>query len=93
MKLLPDSPDLMDPQLPAHLISTYYPTLTKEPGDDLLGQTIRYRDSKNEIKECTVDDYGTSRLKGDWFYVTYNDDVGTEVTASEMKSMLASRVG
>lgn len=34
-----------------------------------------------------------SRLKDDWFYVTNNDDdEGTEVTTSEIRSMLANRI-
>ncbi|KZP04797.1 hypothetical protein FIBSPDRAFT_1054450 [Athelia psychrophila] len=83
-----------NPRLPAHLSAAFYPSLREEdPIEKLLGQTIRYRHHKdNAIRECRVMDYGTSRLKGEWYCIAHNDDDVDEITASEMKDILASRV-
>ena len=41
--------------------------------------------------ECTVEDFGTGRVKGDWFLLGYPTGE-EEVTATEMKEILANRI-
>lgn len=85
--------EALEPRLPAHLSAAFYPSDVHDPLEELLGQTIRYRQSKDSIlKECRVIDYGTSRLKGEWYCIEHGDDDEYEITANEMKAILASRV-
>lgn len=78
--------------LPQNLVVSWSPVSTDTPQEDLLGKTIRHRDGNGEIASCTIHDFGTSRLKGDWYLVSYDDGGETEITANEMKDILDSRV-
>jgi hypothetical protein len=82
------------PPLPLPLVPIHFPKADVDKrGLELLGSTIRYHDGKNgKIMECTIDDFGTSHLKGDWFLVTYDDDTAFEITASDMNDILKNRV-
>ena len=71
----------------------YLPPEAHDPVEELLGQTIRYRHRKDSaITECTVMDYGTSRVKGEWYCIAHGEGEGYEITAREMNAILASRV-
>ena len=61
---------------------------------DLIGQTIRYPDSvTGYVRECTVDDIGTNKMKGNWYMITDKDsDEEYMITAKEMKNILATRM-
>jgi hypothetical protein len=88
----PSLPIPMDPQALAHLNPTLFP---RHKADELvLGQKIRYRDKRTgQIMECTVEDSGTSRLRGNWFLVLYGpEEREVEVTATQMEEMLVNRV-
>jgi hypothetical protein len=80
----------MKPPLPPHLVPVHFPEAKVDKhGSELIGSTIRYHNGKNgKIEECTICDFGTSYLKGDWFLVTYDDDAVVEITASDMDDML-----
>jgi hypothetical protein len=86
LRTLPHDPESIDPRLPSHL----------EPdlGPNLMDQTILFRDQvSGKTTECTVQDYGTSRLRGDWFGVVFGDeDSEVQITEDEMKEILSSRV-
>ncbi|KAM6495575.1 hypothetical protein JOM56_008281 [Amanita muscaria] len=94
----PVSPDATDPELPSHLLSAIYPALagsttTRELGPHLIDQTVRYRDQgTGKIMELTIQDCGTSHLKGEWFEVMYDDLTVLQITARELKTILANRV-
>lgn len=96
--ILPDSPDAMDPALPSHLLSAVYPpsadsATKRELGPHLINETVRYRDQETgKIMESTVQDYGTSHVKGEWFEVMNDDLTVLQITAGELKEMLANRV-
>lgn len=91
------NPELIDrrARVPSYLQSL--PTST-EPGVDikcLVGTTIRHLDGKTgEVVECTVYDYGTSYLRGDWVEVAYEleDDRGMHIPMEEMNDILSSRI-
>jgi len=84
----------MKAQLPSYLVPVYFPKANGDKrGLELIGSTIRYHDGKiSKIMECTIADFGTSHLKGDWFLVTYDDDTAVEITASDMDDILKNRV-
>ena len=83
----------MDPRLPSHLERMLYLDATAhDDGTNLIGQTIRFRDqTTGETMECTVQDCGTSKLRGDWFEVVFGDKE-MRITTEEMKEMLSSRI-
>jgi hypothetical protein len=96
------NPEMTDPfkainQIPTHLQSTFYPTSTGDAvdiehgiGPNLIGTTIGLIDEKTgEVTKCTVQDFGTSHLQGDWVDVVYDD--GRESRMLQ-KEMLANRV-
>ena len=95
--MLPDDPESMHPRLPSHLERTLYPETTAhdtslDERPNLIGQKIRFRDqTTGEMMECTVQGYGTSKLRGDWFEVVFGDEE-VRITAEEMKEILASRI-
>jgi hypothetical protein len=83
----------MNPRLPPHLERVFYKETTthEDLGLSLMGQTIRFRDqTTGETKECTIQDFGTSKLRGDWFEVVFGDEE-VRVTTEEMKEILSSR--
>jgi hypothetical protein len=96
--LLPESPNsTMDMPLPPHLQSAFFPTTSTVPaaviGPDLIGTTFSFLDGESgKIMKCTILDYGTSELRGDWVEVDYNDTMEMRISAEEMKDMLANRV-
>ena len=95
--MLPDDPESMHPRLPSHLERMLYPETTAhdtshDEGPNLIGQTIRFRDqTTGGTMECTVQDCGTSKLRGDWFEVVFGDEE-VRITSEEMKEMLSSRI-
>jgi hypothetical protein len=82
--------------LPPHLQSAFFPTSTVHAvviGPHLIGTTFSFLDGKSgEIMKCTVQDYGTSQLRGDWVEVISNDTTELRISPEEMKDMLANRV-
>ena len=99
--MLPKSPNSMDPELlPSHLASAFFPNhsagavdLVGEFGPHLLGTTIKCRDQETlEVIECTIQDYGTSQLRGNWYEVVYGEAEERRITAQEMKEMLDNLV-
>lgn len=85
-----------------HLLPILYPSLSDnatvrkdcEPGPHLIGQKVRCHDREmGDIIEFTIQDCGTSHLKGEWFEIMYEHDEGaSQITAREMKVMLDDRV-
>ncbi|PCH33224.1 hypothetical protein WOLCODRAFT_135004 [Wolfiporia cocos MD-104 SS10] len=66
----------------------------REVGPHLLGEKIRYRDAKtDQVKECTVFDYGKSRVRGLYFDIRDADEVEVRITPEEMKHILENRMG
>jgi hypothetical protein len=93
--MLPDSANSMDPKLPPHLQSAFFPELdsTKDEIGDLIGTTIHFLDGKSRmVMACTIQDCGTSRLRGDWVEVVYNETTEMRISPEEMKEILANRV-
>jgi len=81
----------MDPPPPPHTVPVLFPKA--ESKQELLGTEIRYRDPKGgKTITFTVGDCVTSRLRGDWFVVMYDNGEEAEVSASEMKEILNNRV-
>jgi hypothetical protein len=82
-------------QLPTHIQSVLFPT-SQEYGVDigqLIGTTIRFADGETgEIAECSIQDCGTSQLRGDWVEVMYNDGRELQIPLKEMNEILANRV-
>jgi hypothetical protein len=93
---LPENPDAMDPPLPEHIKAAFFPKTAAEQGRMELGaklidKRIRYREDRSgEILECTVRDYGTSHLRGNFFTVVYGDETEDEVTERMMTKILGS---
>ena len=93
---VPVLPATPDPRLPSHITSVFYPTDVNERDDGnfwpKLGQKIRFRKPESgQIVQCTVQDYGTSKLKGNWFEVLYDDeDEEVNVTEREMRGVLTA---
>ncbi|KAF8652903.1 hypothetical protein AX14_008325 [Amanita brunnescens Koide BX004] len=93
---LPPAPGYSD--VPPHLQDAIYPQHQKVDSSgrytNLIGQTIRYRDSRHkEIRECEVNDCGTSHMRGDWYLITHTDsEEEMMITAGEMNDILESRV-
>ena len=73
-------------------VTTLNPNSTHAIAEDLLNKTIRHHDSNGKIMTCTVYDVGTSRLKGDWYFVGYDNEAEMEITAGEMKDILDNRI-
>ncbi|KAM6495574.1 hypothetical protein JOM56_008280, partial [Amanita muscaria] len=94
--VLPDSPDANDPELLSDILSAVSlsgSTTTREPGPHLIDKTVRYRDQETgKIMELTIQDCGTSHLKGEWFEVEYDDLTVLQITAGELEEILANRV-
>src|SRR6266852_5234155 len=88
----PNSMDARTP-LPSYPRSAFSPT-SMEDGvgfQHLVGTTIRFPDDRTgEITDCTIQDCGTSHLRGDWIEVVYDD--GRELRISP-EEMLARKVG
>jgi len=60
-----------------------------------LGDVILHtHPGTSEQFECTVMDFGVSRVKGNWFLVSYADNpcVEVELSDSEMGKILAHRI-
>lgn len=58
-----------------------------------IGTTISYVDMESgKINKCTIQDYGTSQLKGDWVEVVYNDMTESRISQKEMEGILANRI-
>jgi hypothetical protein len=93
-----EKPDLtMKSQPPSYLEPVYFPKANvDEHGSVLIGSKIRYHSGENgKIMECTIWDSGTSYPKGDWFLVTYDNDIhdtAVEIMASDMDDILKNRV-
>jgi hypothetical protein len=82
----------MNPSPPPHLVPVLFPgALSESDQEPLLGEQIRYRDAKNEVKECSVEDCVISRLRGKYYIITYGEEV-EEVSEREMREMLKNRV-
>jgi hypothetical protein len=94
--LLPESPNSMDMPLPPHLQSASFPTSTVPAvviGPDLIGTTFSFLDGESgKIMKCTILDYGTSELRGDWVEVDYDDRMDLRISPGEFEDMLANRV-
>ena len=86
------------PDFPLHLQDALFPDQARPmmADADLIGQTIRYRDIVTgyvRLGECTVDDMGTSKMRGKWYMITEKDgDEDYMITAKEMKDILATRM-
>ncbi|KAL6302210.1 hypothetical protein BKA93DRAFT_751446 [Sparassis latifolia] len=57
-----------------------------------IGETIRYKDENNNIVECTIEDAGTSVVKGDFFKLSYPGGGQEEVSSEEMARILRDTV-
>ncbi|KAL6302212.1 hypothetical protein BKA93DRAFT_859382 [Sparassis latifolia] len=57
-----------------------------------IGETIRYKDENNSIVECTIEDAGTSVVKGDFFKLSYLSGGQKEVSSEEMALILRNAV-
>ncbi|KAM6495573.1 hypothetical protein JOM56_008279 [Amanita muscaria] len=104
--ILPDSPDADDPELLSDLLSACCvsgdtaetslassTTTPRELGPHLIDKTVRYHDQETgKIMELTIQDCGTSHLKGEWFEVEYDDLTVLQITAGELKEILANCV-
>jgi len=90
--LLPEPPNST---LPPHLQSAFFPTSTVPAvviGPYHIGTTFSFLDkTSGEIMECTIQDYGTSELRGDWVEVVYNNRE-LRISPGEVNDMLANRV-
>ncbi|KIL68299.1 hypothetical protein M378DRAFT_158836 [Amanita muscaria Koide BX008] len=104
--VLPDSPDANDPDLLSDLLSACCvsgdtaetslagsTTTPRELGPHLIDKTVRYRDQETgKIMELTIQDCGTSHLKGKWFEVEYDDLTVLQITSGKLEEILANRV-
>jgi hypothetical protein len=82
-------------QLPPHLMCAIIPTSKEHVGNTEcdIGTTIRYLDiDRGKIMECTIQDYGTSELRGDWVEVVYDDEREMRISQGEMDEILANRI-
>ena len=62
-------------------------------GPHLIGTTINFvGEDTDEIMECTVKDYGTSHLQGDWVDVVYGDVRESRISREEMYDILVNRL-
>jgi hypothetical protein len=61
---------------------------------NLIGQTIRYYDSRlMKIQECSIIDCGSSHMLGDWYTIVYsNNEEDVMIKAVEMGDILKARV-
>jgi hypothetical protein len=84
----------LPPNLPEHLRQALEPvSQNKEPAEGLLDQVIQYRSDTGEVKECTVIDYTTSMLGGEWFRITEDPNGNVmEISDSEMNDILTRRI-
>ncbi|GBE78314.1 hypothetical protein SCP_0111990 [Sparassis crispa] len=57
-----------------------------------IGETIRYKDENSSIVECTIEDAGTSIVKGDFFKLSYLGSGQKEVSSEEMALILRNAV-
>jgi hypothetical protein len=90
-----------NPKYPPHVVAALCPGRAgSQPeredhklGPHLLDQTFRYLDQETDlVMEFTIQDCGTSHLRGEWFEVEYDDLTVLQITAGELKEMLANRV-
>jgi hypothetical protein len=93
--------DAIDSTLPSRLVDAMYPRHTTsgrakggELGPHLVGQTIRFRDQKTDfVVECTIQDCGTSHLRGEWFEVIYGAATGSQqISKLELRDIMANYV-
>jgi len=87
--------------LPPHVQDVLCPDRVMADSDadsDLIGQTIRYQDSVTGcVRVCSVEDIGTSKMKGKWYMITDKNSNDSEeprehmITAKEMEDILAMR--
>jgi len=64
-----------------------------EIGPDLIGKTISFLDGKTDtVMDCTIQDYGWSKLQDEWVEVTYNGTTEMRISPEEMGEILANRV-
>lgn len=82
------------PQLSSQIHQALFPQ-SVDVDDQLLGQPVRYCNAAGEVKECTVLDYGTSRLSGKWYQVVLTGPEGSEekeFNTTDMDMVLAQRI-
>jgi hypothetical protein len=73
--------------------SASFPPTEVDIGPHLIGTTIKFLGvDTDEIMECTVKDYGTSQLQGDWVDVVYGDARESRISREEMYEILENRV-
>ena len=83
---------------PSHLLPVLYPTIVHnveagELGPQLINKTVECRDQEtDEVVTFTIQDYGTSHVKGEWFEIMYEDLTVLQITTVELKEMLANQV-
>ena len=77
--------------LPSHLQPMFIPSSALDHWVD-IGTTINYVDMSGKINKCTIQDYGTSQLQGDWVEVIYDDMTESRISQEEMNEMLANRI-
>ena len=65
-----------------------------ELGPHLIGQTIQFRDHKTDsVVDCTIEDCGTSHLRGEWYEVVYGAATEShQISKAELRDIMASRV-
>jgi hypothetical protein len=57
--------------------------------ESLLDKPFHFRDPRTgKATECTLVDYGTSRMRGDWFEVVYEDGKESQISDKEMNEIL-----
>jgi hypothetical protein len=84
--------------LPPHLQDVVSPqqlqTQSLKLDKNLIGQTIRYHDSKQmKVQECKITDCGFSYMLGDWYMIVHShDEKDMMIKATEMKDILEARV-
>ena len=94
---LRESLDSID-HLPSHIRSAFIPTehavdIGCDIGPRLIGTRIGLvNEFTGEIRECTVQDYGTSYLCGEWVEIAYDDGSDLRVSPKELNEMLANPV-
>ncbi|TDL26313.1 hypothetical protein BD410DRAFT_784411, partial [Rickenella mellea] len=110
VRLLPASSSEMNTPLPAPLVNFYFPNEnTSQPssvGGDAnatLEQLVEAHVEKpfpffdstlNKTRQCTIIDVGTSRLRGKWYEVIFDEDEeeAMQITEREMKEIFDAKV-
>jgi hypothetical protein len=94
---LRESLDSID-HLPSHIRSAFIPKehavdIGCDIGPRLIGTRIGLvNEITGEIRECTVQDYGTSYLCGEWVEIAFDDGSDMRVSPKELNEMLANPV-